>query len=311
MSRVGWQVMGILCNPAYDSWGTTVSDHTSANKDLYFWVGQHIQIKRLLMRTAILEFRGLYSKLYKILRTWPFFNISNFLTGIEIENRRKEVQEKGWPGQTMLRWHFKQAFTQVPPDHPITLHFPVVYFPHISRSIARMSRAPFAADSGRQKWRKSPGSSSSNRPRELRRGARQRSGPSRPALRSNSVAMAETRNGITFCNARFWLRPFVFTGRHVQRLRHEREGHEWCRLAHARIIVIQFQFYSNLANYWLCARVSDNLCAAVQMQIHKISLMLQMRRAAMQHGRGWRARACTMWICPATGKRMTHASTSN
>jgi hypothetical protein len=55
---------------------------------------------------------------------------------------------------------------------------------------------------------------------------------------------------------------------------------------HARIIVIQFQFYSNLANYWLCARVSDNLCAAVQMQIHKISLMLQMRRAAMQHGRG-------------------------
>jgi hypothetical protein len=37
------------------------------------------------MRTAISEFRGLYSKLYKILRTWPFFNISIFLTGIEIE----------------------------------------------------------------------------------------------------------------------------------------------------------------------------------------------------------------------------------
>jgi hypothetical protein len=129
-----------------------------------------------------------------------------------------------------------RLFTQVPPDHPITLHFPVVYLHHISRSIAWMGRAPFAADSRRQKWRKSPGSSSSNRPRELRRGARQRSGPSH-VLRSSSVAMAETGNGITFCNARFWLRPFVFTGRHVQRLRHEREGHEWCRLAHARIIV--------------------------------------------------------------------------
>jgi len=49
----------------------------------------------------------------------------------------------------LVSWHFKQPFTQVPPSHPITFHFPCPFSidhllaSHISLSVARLDEQSF------------------------------------------------------------------------------------------------------------------------------------------------------------------------